>query len=126
MSKPVQLGIIRHIDDLGRLVIPKEYRKAIFGSKPWENEPMSMTIEEEPDGEIILKIRHHKTHGCYHWKPNVKLHENDINVSYICSRCNSNSNEATNYCPNCGVKMNNDNIAEETEKQIQLATNDQS
>ena len=46
-------GIIRRIDDLGRIVIPKAVREAALGTKNTEGQPME--IYYETDGTIILK-----------------------------------------------------------------------
>ena len=45
-------GIVRRIADLGRIVIPKEIRKEIFGScEEAEGRPMEFYID---DGKIII------------------------------------------------------------------------
>ena len=49
-------GIVRKIDDLGRIVIPKEIRKNL---RIREGDPLEIFIEK--DGEIIL--RKHATMG---------------------------------------------------------------
>jgi len=46
-------GNIRRIDDLGRIVIPKEIRRAVFGTSDATGE--SMEFYYEKDGTIILK-----------------------------------------------------------------------
>jgi AbrB family transcriptional regulator, transcriptional pleiotropic regulator of transition state genes len=46
-------GIARRIDDLGRLVIPKEYRK-IFGIE--EGDLLDMTLSG--DGIVVRKVEH--------------------------------------------------------------------
>ena len=43
-------GIVRRFDDLGRIVIPKELRKQIFGTPKTESMPMEIFI----DGENII------------------------------------------------------------------------
>ena len=43
-------GIVRHLDDLGRVVIPKEIRRS-FGVK--EGDGLEMFISE--DGELVLR-----------------------------------------------------------------------
>lgn len=43
-------GIVRRIDDLGRVVIPKEIRKVL---KIREGDPLEIFVE--PEGEVILK-----------------------------------------------------------------------
>ena len=46
-------GIVRRIDDLGRIVIPKEVRKQAFGIEDVCGKPME--IFYQLDGTIILK-----------------------------------------------------------------------
>ncbi len=43
-------GLIRRIDDLGRIVIPKEIRRQVFGRTDATGEPMEIFI----DGENIV------------------------------------------------------------------------
>ena len=47
-------GIIRRFDDLGRIVIPKEIRKQIFGS-PDKAEGMPMEIFMEGNDVVLRK-----------------------------------------------------------------------
>ena len=46
-------GIIKRIDDLGRIAIPKAVRKAAFGTEDVYGKPMEIFYEK--DGTIILK-----------------------------------------------------------------------
>lgn len=46
-------GIIRRIDDLGRIVIPRELRRTIFGKGDVNGQPMEIFYEE--DGTVIFK-----------------------------------------------------------------------
>lgn len=46
-------GIIRRIDDLGRIVIPRELRRTIFGKGDVCGQPMEVFYEE--DGTVIFK-----------------------------------------------------------------------
>lgn len=45
-------GLIRRIDDLGRIVIPKEIRRQVFGRTDATGEPMEIFI----DGENIVLV----------------------------------------------------------------------
>lgn len=45
-------GIIRRIDDLGRICIPKEIRRQIFGTQCTDGKPMEFFIDGD---SIILK-----------------------------------------------------------------------
>ena len=48
----IATGLIRRIDDLGRIVIPKTVRKQVFGSEA-EGQPMEFFYKK--DGTIIMK-----------------------------------------------------------------------
>ena len=49
----ITTGIIRKIDDLGRIVIPREIRKKLFGTSSNEGKPMEFFYEK--NGTIIMK-----------------------------------------------------------------------
>lgn len=49
-------GIIRRMDDLGRIVIPKELRKQVFGLEGWDScmgVPFEFFIDED---SVVIKI----------------------------------------------------------------------
>ena len=58
-------GIIRRFDDLGRIVIPKEIRKQIFGTKNSEGMPMEIFMDK--DNIILRKYEENKDDVC-EWK----------------------------------------------------------
>ena len=47
-------GVVRRIDDLGRVVIPKEIRKKVFGKYNVEGTPMEIFYDK--NGNIIIKL----------------------------------------------------------------------
>lgn len=49
----IKTGIIRKLDDLGRIVIPRTIRQEVFESTKNEGKPMEIFYEK--DGTIILK-----------------------------------------------------------------------
>ena len=49
----VKTGIIRRFDDLGRIAVPKEVRKQVFGKTDLASVPMEFFYEK--DGTIIMK-----------------------------------------------------------------------
>lgn len=71
-------GITRHIDELGRIVIPKEIRKT-FKIKEGD----SLEIFTDKDGEIILKKQ----------------------KEIVCVQCGQLLSKSDNYCNNCGKKV---------------------
>lgn len=55
----IATGIVRRFDDLGRIVIPKELRKQLFGT-PEKSEGMPMEIFMDKDEIIIRKYEENK------------------------------------------------------------------
>lgn len=53
-------GIIRRVDDFGRIVIPKEIRRQVFGKTDASGEPMEIFI----DGENIVLRRYEEMQTC--------------------------------------------------------------
>lgn len=49
----IATGIIRRFDDLGRIAVPKEVRKQVFGKTDLTSVPMEFFYEK--DGTIIMK-----------------------------------------------------------------------
>ena len=50
----IPTGIVRLIDDLGRIAIPKNVRKLAFGTAEVEGKAMEFFYEK--DGTIIIKL----------------------------------------------------------------------
>jgi AbrB family looped-hinge helix DNA binding protein len=50
----VATGLIRRVDDLGRIVIPKELREKVFGSRYADGEPMEFFYEKEDDKIVLI------------------------------------------------------------------------
>jgi transcriptional pleiotropic regulator of transition state genes len=69
-------GIIRNVDDLGRIVIPKELRTSLNMT---EGAPLEMYIE----GNNLILARVYK--GCYLCDSTADL--TDFNGKAICSSC---------------------------------------
>lgn len=105
-------GIIRRFDDLGRITIPKEIRRKIYGSQYTEGQPMEISLIS--DGTIILKP-HKETNK---WEPVVNA-DGEL-TEFICT-CGCSSQSASNYCPDCGLKMDNFDIEKRIEKAIKEA-----
>ena len=74
-------GIIRRIDDLGRVVIPKEIRRIL---KIKEGDPLEILTER--DGSIIIKPYHKSWEDCaidfYSAHPHIFLRNNSPYVFY--------------------------------------------
>ncbi len=94
-------GIIRRFDDLGRIVIPKELRKQLFGT-PEKSEGMPMEIFMDKDDIILHKYEENKTDDVCEWhkvkngnayKCNTHAEIHDTRVLDWCR------------CPYCGKKI---------------------
>ena len=46
------MKVVRRFDDLGRIVIPKEIRRKLFGTKYTDGEPMEIFMDKN---DIILR-----------------------------------------------------------------------
>ena len=60
-------GIIRRFDDLGRIVIPKELRKQLFGT-PEKSEGMPMEIFMDKDDIVLRKYEENTSDDVCEWK----------------------------------------------------------
>lgn len=105
----IKTGYIRRIDDLGRIVIPKEIRKIVFGTSYTDGKPMEIftengTVVLSPYEPVDVQIVRHG-----HWY----LLDHCSNEGVYCSVCNkkvysadyANQKLKSKYCPNCGSKM---------------------
>ena len=97
------------MDDLGRIVIPKEIRRKIFGKDDTEGKAIEICVE---DDDIIVLKPYRKIKM---WEPVVDLQGNLTGV--VCE-CGYNNREVSNYCPNCGIKMDNFDMEERIQKAI--------
>lgn len=59
-------GIVRRFDELGRIVIPKEIRIKLFGTKYTDGEPMEIFMDK--DDIIIRKYEENKADDVCEWK----------------------------------------------------------
>lgn len=56
-------------------------------------------VEDQPTADVV-EVKRGK------WeKRTFIVFDNEIKDSYHCSECNTTWDTATNYCPNCGAKM---------------------
>ena len=93
-------GIVRRFDDLGRIVIPKDLRKQLFGTKNSEGMPMEIFVDK--DNIILRKYEENKTDDVCEWykvkngnayKCNTHAEIYDSRVLDWC------------VCPYCGKKI---------------------
>lgn len=92
-------GIVRRFDDLGRIVIPKEIRRQLFG-KPEKSEGMLMEIFMDKNDIILRKYEENKSNDVCEWEYvstytyyKVGCKENIVPIQY------------GDYCPYCGKKI---------------------
>jgi transcriptional pleiotropic regulator of transition state genes len=71
-------GIIRNLDNLGRLVIPKEIRKSHNLNK---NKPVLIKIKENH-----IEISHYNT-GCVFCGSGIEENLKTFNDQYLCRNC---------------------------------------
>ncbi len=94
-------GIIRRVDDLGRIVIPKETIRQVFGKIDATGEPMEVFI----DGENIVLRRYDETQTCKWIKYDYrticpKYHDADSPYWRIPENM-----DKLKYCPYCGKEI---------------------
>ena len=92
-------GIVRRFDDFGRIVIPRELRRQIFGTS--ETEGIKMEIFIDKDNIILRKYEENKSNDVCEWKK-------CSNPSYpwrVGCEVDLISNKQGDYCPYCGKKI---------------------
>ena len=92
-------GIVRRFDELGRINIPKEIRKKLFGTKYTDGEPMEIFMDK--DDIIIRKFEENKDDVCeWHKVKNGNAYKcnthAEIHDSRVLDWCK---------CPYCGKKI---------------------
>ena len=94
-------GIIRRIDDLGRIAIPKELRKQLFGT-PEKSEGMPMEIFMDKNDIILRKYEENKSDDVCEWK---------VKSNYYVTKCSHDTDvmyglkQDFKYCPYCGKRI---------------------
>ena len=98
-------GIIRRFDDLGRIVIPKELRRQLFGT-PEKSEGMPMEVFMDKDEIIIRKYIEHISDDVCEWKYNDTEYywESSCEHLHIFMSDGPKENEY-DFCPYCGKKI---------------------
>ena len=96
-------GIVRRFDDLGRIVIPKEIRRQLFGTKYTDGEPMEIFMDK--DDIIIRKFEENKDDVC-EWKYNDTEYywESSCDHLHIFMSDGPKENDY-DFCPYCGKKI---------------------
>ena len=93
-------GIVRRFDDLGRIVIPKEIRRQLFGTKYTDGEPMEIFMDK--DDIIIRKFEENKDDVC-EWE---SVSDGEFIQNPHTKRLYSNEPSMKNvYCNTCGKKI---------------------
>ena len=95
-------GIVRRFDDLGRIVIPRELRKQLFGT-PEKSEGMPMEIFMNKDEIIIRKYEENEVDDMCEWK---SASDGEFIQNPHTKRLYSNEPSMQNvYCNTCGKKI---------------------
>ena len=93
-------GIVRRFDDLGRIVIPKELRRQIFGTP--KTEDMLMEIFMDKDTIVLRKYEENKADDVCEWKLDG-VYLNSPHKPLV--SCVTDENYRYYYCPVCGKKI---------------------
>ena len=94
-------GIVRRFDDLGRINIPKEIRRQLFG-KPEKSEGMPMEIFMDKNDIILRKYEENKSDDVCEWK---------VKSNYYVTECSHDTDvmyglkQDFKFCPYCGKKI---------------------
>ena len=98
------IGIVRRFDDLGRIVIPKELRRQIFGTH--KTEDMLMEIFMDKDTIVLRKYEENKADDVCEWKYNDSEYyfESSCEHLHIFISDGPEENEYR-FCPYCGKKI---------------------
>ena len=95
-------GIVRRIDDLGRIVIPKEIRRILFGT-PEKSAGMPMEIFMDEYNIILRKYEENKADDVCEWK---SASDGEFIQNPHKKRLYSNEPSMQNvYCNTCGKKI---------------------
>ena len=94
-------GIVRRFDDLGRIVIPKELRRQVFGTH--KTEDMLMEIFMDKDTIVLRKYEENKADDVCEWKAES---DGEFIRNPHTRRTFSNEPSMKNvYCNTCGKKI---------------------
>lgn len=103
-------GIVRRFDDLGRIVIPKEIRKIMFGT--WENTGQPVEIFMDKESIVLRKYEEKSKDDVCEWKieetTGVVWHCDDECTIYNPAYAKNLKIILEDFeckCPNCGKKI---------------------
>ena len=96
------MKVVRRFDDLGRIVIPRELRKQLFGT-PEKSEGMPMEIFMDNDTIVLRKYEENKSDDVCEWK---SASDGEFIQNPHTKRLYSNEPSMQNvYCNTCGKKI---------------------
>ena len=100
-----ETGIVRRFDNLGRIVIPKEFRRQLFGT-PEKSECMPVEVFMDKDEIIIRKYIEHISDDVCEWKYNYSEYyfESSCDHLHIFMSDGPKENEYE-FCPYCGKRI---------------------
>ena len=94
----------KSIDDLGRIWIPKEIRKKLFGNA--DTTGMEMNISLQGDNIILEKISKHSNKNDSYDIENICIWtKNGYNYTTSCDGGVAPLMRGYNYCPYCGKRL---------------------
>ena len=98
-------GIIRRFDDLGRIAIPKELRKQLFGTKNTEGMPMEIFMNK--DDIVLRKYEENTSDDVCKWRlcdEEANVYDTSCRNPHILIEGTPKENNYE-YCPYCGKKI---------------------
>ena len=99
----VETGLVRRMDDLGRIVVPRKVRELLYGKPNLDGVPFEIFV----DGDAIIFKPHNDRSK---WEPIVNAYGELI--EFMCP-CGCSTQGASNFCPDCGAKKDNSTIEED-------------
>ena len=97
-------GIVRRFDDLGRIVIPKEIRKQIFGT-PEKSEGMPMEIFMNNDTIVLRKYEENADDDVCECKKHRVIDDIQMHSTSCLHELEVRCIKKYKYCPYCGKKI---------------------
>lgn len=85
-----------------------QYLNELYGRPVYTHEWVTLDIKEKSKPDFLQLCKEEEPEQQERWIPQEYMSEIDscIYTKYKCSNCGEISKKKSNYCPNCGAKMN--------------------
>lgn len=94
-------GMVRYVDDLGRIVIPKEVRQRMFGD--YHNAGLELEIFIDDESKSIILREPNRTRNFCEWRSDDSEFIQEYRPGCTTGRCVL--YKQGNFCPMCGKKI---------------------